>query len=119
MRRLRQTAILTSGLHGTVNNWQRHFSPEMIARFDYVMADAAVFTDRLQGGFKFNDLGQVTDVGLWAGVPERGRRLARDSQALTDEARLVSIVRSANAASKHFGDLRYWLTDFAETLLST
>jgi signal transduction histidine kinase len=45
--------------------------------------------------------------------------LARDSEALTDEARLVSIVRSANAASKHFGDLRYWLTDFAETLLST
>jgi len=45
--------------------------------------------------------------------------LARDSEALTDEARLVSIVRSANAASKHFGDLRYWLADFAETLLST
>jgi len=41
--------------------------------------------------------------------------LARDSEALTDEARLVSIVRSANAASKHFGDLRYWLADFAET----
>ncbi len=45
--------------------------------------------------------------------------LARDSEALTDEARLVSVVTSANAASKHFGDLRYWLADFAETLLST
>jgi hypothetical protein len=50
------------GMHGTVNNWQRRFSPEMIARFDYVMADAAVFTDRLQGGFKFNDLGQVKEI---------------------------------------------------------
>jgi signal transduction histidine kinase len=45
-------------------------------------------------------------------------KLARDSEALAEEARLVSIVRNANAASKHFGDLRYWLTDFAETLLS-
>jgi signal transduction histidine kinase len=45
--------------------------------------------------------------------------LARDSEALTDEAHLVSIVRSANAASRHFGDLRYWLTDFAETLLTS
>jgi adenylate cyclase len=42
--------------------------------------------------------------------------LARDSQALADEARLVSIVRAANNASKHFGDLKYWLTDFAVTL---
>lgn len=45
--------------------------------------------------------------------------LARDSDTLTDEAHLVSIVRSANAASRHFGDLRYWLTDFAETLLTS
>jgi len=45
--------------------------------------------------------------------------LARDSEALTDEARFVSIVTCANAASKHFGDLRYWLAHFAETLLST
>ena len=41
------------------------------------------------------------------------RELARDLQALADEARLVSIVRNANNASKHFGDLKYWLTDFA------
>jgi signal transduction histidine kinase len=47
------------------------------------------------------------------------RELARDSEALSEETRLVTIVRSANAASKHFGDLRYWLTDFAETLLSS
>src|SRR5262249_21212293 len=31
------------GMHGVVNTWQRPFSREMIARFDYVMADAAVF----------------------------------------------------------------------------
>jgi len=43
------------------------------------------------------------------------RELARDSQALADEARLVSVVRSANNASKHFDDLRYWLSDLAVT----
>src|SRR4051794_13430445 len=46
------------------------------------------------------------------------RELKRSSEALDEEVRLVSIVRNANAASKHFGDLRYWLTDFAETLLT-
>jgi adenylate cyclase len=47
------------------------------------------------------------------------RELARDSQALSDEARLVSIVRNANNANKHFGDLKYWLTDYAATLLGS
>ena len=46
------------------------------------------------------------------------RELARDSEALADEAQLVSIVRSANSASKHFGDLKYWITDLAMTLLA-
>src|ERR1700733_7114069 len=46
------------------------------------------------------------------------RELARDSAALADEAQLVSIVRSANSASKHFGDLKYWITDLAMTLLA-
>jgi adenylate cyclase len=46
------------------------------------------------------------------------RELARDSEALAEEARLVSIVRNANNASKHFGDLKYWLTDFGATLLA-
>ena len=46
------------------------------------------------------------------------RELARDSEALAEEAGYVFIVKNANAANKHFGDLRYWLTDFAETLLS-
>ena len=44
------------------------------------------------------------------------RELARSSQALSDEAKLVSIVRNANRASKHFSDLKYWLTDFAQNL---
>jgi adenylate cyclase len=47
------------------------------------------------------------------------RELARDSHALAEEARLVAIVRSANDASKHFGDLKYWLTDFGKTLLTS
>jgi signal transduction histidine kinase/CheY-like chemotaxis protein/HAMP domain-containing protein len=47
------------------------------------------------------------------------RELARDSEALSEEARLVSIVRNANSASKHFGDLKYWLTDFSATLLAS
>jgi adenylate cyclase len=46
------------------------------------------------------------------------RELARDSQALAEEAQLVSVVRNANNASKHFGDLKYWLTDFAMTQLA-
>src|ERR1700722_1028807 len=46
------------------------------------------------------------------------RELARDSEALAEEAQLVSIVRSANSASKHFGDLKYWITDLAMTLLA-
>ena len=47
------------------------------------------------------------------------RELARDLQALSDEARLVSTVKNANNASKHFDDLKYWLTDFASTLASS
>ena len=46
------------------------------------------------------------------------RELARDSQSLTEEASLVSVVRNANSASKHFGDLKYWAIDFAVTQLA-
>jgi signal transduction histidine kinase len=46
------------------------------------------------------------------------RELARDSQALAEQARLVSVVRNANIASKSFGDLKYWLTDYVITLLA-
>ncbi|MGB8630572.1 MAG: hypothetical protein WCD69_14455, partial [Xanthobacteraceae bacterium] len=47
------------------------------------------------------------------------RELARDSKALAEEAQLVSVVRNANNASKHFGDLKYWLADLAVTLLAS
>jgi adenylate cyclase len=45
------------------------------------------------------------------------RELLRDSEALSDEARLVAVVRSADNANQHFGDLKYWLTDFASNLV--
>jgi len=44
--------------------------------------------------------------------------LVRGSHDLAEEARLVSIVKNANSASKHFGDLKYWITDAAKTLLA-
>ena len=46
------------------------------------------------------------------------RELVRDLQSLTEEAKLVSIVRNANSASKHFGDLKYWAIDSAVTQLA-
>jgi signal transduction histidine kinase len=46
------------------------------------------------------------------------RELMHHSQSLAEQARLVSIVRTANTASKHFGDLKYWLTDLAITQLA-
>ncbi len=46
------------------------------------------------------------------------RQLARASQGLVEEAQLVSTVKNANMASKHFGDLKYWITDWAVTQLA-
>ena len=46
------------------------------------------------------------------------RELVRDSRSLTEEAKLVSLVRDANSASKHFGDLKYWAIDSAVTQLA-
>ncbi|HZZ61578.1 MAG TPA: ATP-binding protein [Roseiarcus sp.] len=46
------------------------------------------------------------------------RELARDSQSLAEEATLVSVVRDANLASKHFGDLKYWVIDSAVSQLA-
>ena len=45
------------------------------------------------------------------------RQLMRASADLAEEAKLVSVVKNANSASKHFGDLKYWMTDSAVTLL--
>ena len=46
------------------------------------------------------------------------RELARNSQSLAEEAQLVSVVRNANSASKHFGDLKYWVIDSAVSQLA-
>ena len=46
------------------------------------------------------------------------RELVRDSQSLNEEVKLVSIVKNANSASKHFGDLKYWAIDSAVTQLA-
>ena len=43
-------------------------------------------------------------------------QLVRGSHDLAEQAKLVSIVKNANSASKHFGDLKYWITDSAKTL---
>src|SRR5215207_9135487 len=45
-------------------------------------------------------------------------QIARDSKGLAEQAQIVSLVRSANLASKNFGDLKYWIADFAVTLLA-
>jgi signal transduction histidine kinase len=47
------------------------------------------------------------------------RELARDSESLAEEAKLVSVVKNANSASKHFGDLKYWAVDSAVTQLAS
>jgi len=46
------------------------------------------------------------------------RELARDSQSLVEEAALVSVVKNTTSASKHFGDLKYWVIDAAVTQLA-
>ncbi len=46
------------------------------------------------------------------------RELVRDLQSLNEEAKLVSIVKNANSASKHFGDLKYWAINSAVTQLA-
>ena len=46
------------------------------------------------------------------------RELARDSGSLAEEAQLVSVVRNANLASKHFGDLKYWVINSAVSQLA-
>jgi len=47
------------------------------------------------------------------------RELARDSRSLAGEAMLVSVVKNANSASKHFGDLKYWVIDSAVTQMAS
>ncbi|MEM7488483.1 MAG: response regulator [Pseudomonadota bacterium] len=45
------------------------------------------------------------------------RQLARNSEAIAEETRLVGVLTDANAANAAFGDLKYWLTDLAVSLL--
>jgi hypothetical protein len=45
--------------------------------------------------------------------------LAQTWQSLAQEAQLVSVVRNTNLASKHFGDLKYWMSDFAVNQLAS
>ncbi len=45
------------------------------------------------------------------------RELSRGSQTLLKESRVVSTMTTASAATRAFGDLKYWLTDLAASLL--
>jgi signal transduction histidine kinase/CheY-like chemotaxis protein len=45
------------------------------------------------------------------------RQVSIEAAALADEARLVTVLKTANKANKDFGDLKYWLTDLAVSLL--
>lgn len=44
------------------------------------------------------------------------RELMSAAKGLSEEAQLVAIVSDANNASKHFGELKYWLDDYALTV---
>src|SRR5688572_20726083 len=46
------------------------------------------------------------------------REIKEGADALAAEARYVEILRTASAAEKSFGDLKYWLTDLAVSLLN-
>ena len=47
-----------------------------------------------------------------------GSKLAQNAEALRAEAHYVEVLRTASAAEKAFGDLKYWLTDLAVSLLN-
>ncbi|MGH6945769.1 MAG: response regulator [Kiloniellales bacterium] len=44
-------------------------------------------------------------------------KLLQNAEAVDEEAGFVTVLKSANAANKSFGDLKYWLTDYAVSLL--
>src|SRR3984893_18379312 len=46
------------------------------------------------------------------------RTLAKNSAAVATETELSSIIESANGARIAFGEMRYWLTDLAVSLLT-
>ena len=45
------------------------------------------------------------------------RALSSSTDTLVEETRLVGVMTNANAAANAFGDLKYWLTDLAASLL--
>src|SRR5712692_6461998 len=45
------------------------------------------------------------------------RKLANNSVAVAEVADLIDVIQSANGARVAFGELRYWLTDLAVSLL--
>ncbi|MCF8468358.1 MAG: response regulator [Sneathiella sp.] len=45
-------------------------------------------------------------------------RLVQNAETISSEAKLVSRITTANAASKSFGDLKFWLADLAVSLLT-
>ena len=47
-----------------------------------------------------------------------GRSLNQNAMALSAEAHYVEILRTASTTEKAFGDLKYWLTDLAVSLLN-
>src|SRR4051812_16504951 len=47
-----------------------------------------------------------------------GWTLWQNARILGEEAQLVSVLKTAQGASKAFGDLKYWLTDLAVSLLT-
>jgi signal transduction histidine kinase/CheY-like chemotaxis protein len=46
------------------------------------------------------------------------RNLNQNAKALANEAHYVEVLRTASTAEKSFGDLKYWLTDLAVSLLN-
>ncbi len=45
------------------------------------------------------------------------RTVARDTALLVEDAHQITVMTNANSASRAFGDLKYWLTDLAVSLL--
>ncbi len=46
-----------------------------------------------------------------------GRELGRNADVLAEQGEALALVKTADAANKAFGDLKYWLADLAVSLL--
>ncbi len=45
------------------------------------------------------------------------RELSQNADMMVEESRLVTLVKNANSANRYYGELKYWLSDFAASLL--